>query len=124
MKRSELTMTGETYRLTPANWGETYIMVDEDAVSKMMSETFGEECDPDDDPNNKPETVEIATDGQGNFYAILEPYEATSWGRKTGEVFNENMFRKCQNPAETGDDGTAEIYGQTWDIFDDEDDAE
>lgn len=120
MKRSELTMTGESYRLTPANWGETYIMVDEDAVSEMMAETFGEECDPDSDPNNKPQTVEIATDADGNFYAILEPYQ----DRRSKRWYNENLYMRCQNPAEYGEDGAAEIYGQIWDTFDDEDDAE
>lgn len=123
MKRSELKMTGETYRTTPTAWGESYVMVDEDAVSEMMAESFGEPCDPDSDPNDRPETVQIAVDNHGNHYAILEPYEATSWGRKTGEIYNENMFRKISNPAEATD-GTAEFLDNAWDTFDCEDEAE
>jgi len=118
MKRSELKMTGDTFRLTPAKWGETCIMVDEDAVSEAMTESFGEPCDPDDDDFDKPETVEIATDTDGNFYAILEPYRS-----RDGIWHNENMFRKCQNPADASD-GAAELYDRTWDTFDDKDDAE
>lgn len=119
MKRSELKLTGETYNLTPANWGDEAIIVDEDAAVAAMAECFGvEEEDVD---TNYSDEVEIATDDEGNFYAILVPYEGTSWGHKTGEVFNQNMYRKCQNP-DDANCGTIEIYGQTWETFDGEDD--
>ena len=122
MKRSELTMTGETYRMTPYKWGEQSIMVDEDAVAKSTAEAFEipvEQCDPDSDPNDRPESVDIARDAEGNYYAILHPYEKTSWGHKTGEMANENMYKLCQNPAEAVH-GSAELYGMSWEIFDDE----
>jgi hypothetical protein len=32
MKRSKLIMTGKTYRMTPANWGDSAIMIDEDTA--------------------------------------------------------------------------------------------
>jgi hypothetical protein len=124
MKRSELKLTGETYRLTPSKWGETYIMVDEDEVSRVTAEAFDipiDDCDPDNDPNDRPESVDIATGPDGKYYAILHPYEATSWGHKTGEIHNKNLYRECQNPAEAVDGGS-ELYGQTWELFDDEED--
>lgn len=116
MKRSELQLTGDRYSLTPDTWGEEYIIVDDAAASAAMRESFGDEFE---DDGKRGGTVEIATDSDGNYYAILEPYEATSWGHKTGDIFNQNMFRRCQNPADVTD-GLAEIYGETWDIFDDE----
>jgi hypothetical protein len=119
MKRSELKMTGETYRMTPANWGDSAIMIDEDAASEAMAECFGEPCDPDSDESNKPENVEIAIDTDGNFFAILEPY----WDRQSKQWHNENLYLKCQNPADAAN-GTAEIYWQKWEMFDDEDTAE
>jgi len=123
MKRSELIMTGEIYRLTPYNWGETSIMIDEDAVAQCYADAAGvsvDEFDPDGDQNNKPESVEIATDGDGNFYAILEPFEKTSWGHKTGEMCNENMYMKCQDPSEVDDDGAVLLYSNKWQIFDED----
>ena len=120
MKRSELKLTGETYRLTPTSWGDTCIMVDEDAAAEATAEAFGlESCDPDDDPNDKPESVEIATDAEGNYYAVLVPTVVrSSYGKET---INENLYRPCQNPAEVDQYGTVCIYGRTWDRFDDED---
>jgi hypothetical protein len=119
MKRSELKFTGDTYDLTPDTWGEEYIIVDEDTAVKAMIESFGEDFE---DDAKRSETVEIAVDNEGTFYAVLEPYEGTSWGHKTGEWHNENMYRKCQNP-DTVSDGLCAIYGK-WDIFDDEEQEE
>ena len=115
MKRSELTMTGETYRLTPTHWGETSIMVDEDAVAEITAEAFDipvEECDPDSDPNDTPETVDIAKNDDGNFYAILHPFRAG------GKWHNENLYRPCDDPGEP-DNGSVSIHGK-WMTFDDE----
>lgn len=108
MKRSELKMTGDSYELTPAGWGQTYIITDDDLVCDAMRESFEDF----DDDGQRGGTVHIATDNIGNFYAILEPY--------TGENFNENLYRKCQGP-DNGNDGLCEIYGNRWEIFDDED---
>jgi hypothetical protein len=121
MKKSELILTGDTYRTTPVSWGEEYIMVDEVAAASCMDESFDDgPHDPDADPNDTPDTVDIAVDARGNYYAILHPYEETSWGHKTGEMFNENMYRPCQNPETVDSDGVAVFYTGRWEIFDDE----
>ena len=122
MKKSELTLTGETYRLTPDNWGDSSIMVDENAISESTANVFDidiSECDPNE--NGKLDSVDIAIDKDGKFYALLHPYEATSWGHKTGIMHNENMYRECANPANTTF-GAASLYGDTWEIFDEEED--
>jgi hypothetical protein len=85
-------------------------MVDEDVVAQSTAEAFGiESCEPEGDLDS----VEIATDGNGKFFAILEPFT------RAGKTYNENMFRPCQNPADATH-GSASIYGITWDIFEDE----
>ncbi len=122
MKRSELTIIGE-YRLTPDNWGDTSVMIDEDAVIEATADAFGinvDECDPDADPNNKPETVDLAVDVNGNHYVILRPFPAISWGHKTGEMYNENMYRPCEKLSDVSQ-GSLAIFGNSWQIFDDED---
>lgn len=122
MKRSELTLTGETYRITPKAWGEPCLMIDEGEVSEMMTETFGEECDPDSDPFDKPENVEIATDEQGNYFALSIQYEGTSWGRKTGEIFGANLYMPIADPNKP-ENGCCKLLG-SWETFDDEDEIE
>ncbi len=123
MKRSELTLTGETYRLTPdsyTGWGnESVLMIDEDLVEKTAQAASDDELPGlDDDPNDKPETVEMATDETGKYYAILPQYTSLSGGRKK---WTHDMYRQCQNPADVDTDGTIEMYG-SWESFDDEDD--
>lgn len=117
MKRSELKLTGEKYRLTPDSWGENFIMVDEDEIQRETAEAFSlpvDECDPDADPNNRPDSVEIATDAVGNFYAILVPFTTSD-----GRVHNDNMYRPCDDPT-NATRGSASLYGNTWEIFDEE----
>lgn len=116
MKRSELTTTGKTYRLTPDNWGDNSIMVDETAAITFMEKSLGCPCDPDADENNKPETVEIFTNSDGNLFAILEPFT------RNGETHNNNMFKPCDDPA-LADNGLAGIYGSFWLIFEEEEEA-
>jgi len=113
MLRSELTLTGEIYRLTPDCWGNTSVMVDEDAVSRSTAEAFGiGSADPDADPNSRPESVEIARDANGNFYAILVPFA------QNGVEYNTGMFKSCGDPA-TATDGSVMLYGTGWQAFED-----
>jgi hypothetical protein len=119
MKKSELTLTGETYRLTPDSWGDTNIMVDEDAVIAATADAFNipvDECDPDADENDKPDTCEIATDAEGNFFAIIQNKIVLGYG-KYEDV---EMARPCENPADATF-GAALVFGR-WEQFDDEDD--
>jgi len=119
MKRSELKLTGETYNLTPDCWGVESIIIDGPAAITLKAECF--DVNEDDVDTDYSGEVEIATDDEGNFYAILVPFEGRNCGHKTGKIYNQNMYRGCQNP--TGANcGTIEIYGQTWETFDDEDD--
>ncbi len=90
MKRSELTFTGDYYRLTPDTWGDTSVMIDESEAQLKASEMFGcsiSEAHPDKDPNNPPREIEIATDKEGNFYAVEE---------------KSNWFYKCEDPEKCG----------------------
>lgn len=120
MKRSDLTLTNENYRLTPDVWGDNCIMIDEDLVIEKFAEGFGESIEAMeeilDDPNTKPDSVEIATDDDGNYYIILEPFRSND-----GKWHNTDLYRPCQNP-ENAIDGAAEIYSNKWEHFDDEED--
>jgi len=110
MKKSELTLTGETYRETPAGWGETYLMVDEDAAEACMAKCFGEDFIGLEDENDKPGLwVEIATDAEGRFYGIYEE-EA------------DDGYHFSENPAEA-EDGIIFI-GSEFHFFDDEDELD
>jgi len=114
MKKSELKIVDQM-RITPIGWGEPYVMVDE----TLATESFDETVDPDDDPNDLPETVDIATDKDDNYYAVAIPYEGTSWGHKTGEMHNENLYKPIENPNECSD-GLAAFLDNHWLLFDDE----
>ena len=118
MKRSELKMTGDIYRLTPDNWGDTSIMVDEDECIESTADAFSisvDECDPDDPENGELVKVEIATDSNGDFYAVHQPQFL-----RGGRVINDDIFRKCQNP-EDATQGIALLYGNFWEHFEEED---
>ena len=120
MKRSELKLTGELYRLTPPQWGEETIMIDEDKIAEEMQKCFDLETVPDPEENGKLETIELAI-ADGKYYAVLEPSEETYGGHKTGVIYNQNMYRECENPADAVN-GAICIYG-CWKIFDDEEEA-
>ena len=117
MKKSELKITGDSYRTTPTSWGDTSIMIDEDAAVENMRECGFEVESPDDDENDRP--IEIAVDSDGVFYAIQPAWEKTSWGRSTGET-NPELYIQCENPAEASN-GLICVFG-TWHEFDDDDD--
>ena len=121
MKKSELKIVDQL-RLTPKGWGEPYVMVDEAMAIQTISDSFEtESIDPDDDPNDLPKTVDLATDNDGNYYIISIPYEGTSWGHKTGEIHNENLYMPIEDPNECTQ-GLAEFLANQWSLFDDETD--
>lgn len=119
MKKSEIRLTGDSYRTTPTSWGDTCIMVNEDMAVESMRESGFEVESPDGDENDRPLEVEIAVDEDGIFYAIQPAWEETSWGRRTG-VINPELFIRCENPADTID-GMIGTYG-SWHEFDGEED--
>jgi hypothetical protein len=120
MKRSELKTTGETYRMTPDGWGnESYIMIDEDLAAKAAQEAFNLDEPPDPDEGQRPQDVEVFTDDNGKFFAVIDPiYDRDYDGKK--RMVQDYMYTECQNPLEARD-GTAEMYGE-WQLFDDEED--
>ena len=92
MKKKDLTFTGETFFLTPAEWGETYFITDMDDAIETMQESFDDVTIP-----SQMDKIEIATDSDGQFYAVNTEAE---------------LYRKCQNPVEVID-GLGEIYGKS-----------
>lgn len=98
-KKSELTFTNIHYHLSPCEWGEQYIVVDEEKALDMMEESCGER-----DENPEYEwMIEIAKDGEGNFYAYHEEWDEIA---------------KCDDP-DKSKDGFAWIG--KFESFDDED---
>ena len=113
MKRSELTSTGESYRVL--NTRETeMIMTDEDEVVRHMREGYDTEDEEYNFDKSDIDEVEIFTDRQGQFYAILEPF-TDSHG-----CHNENHYKRCENPTDAYD-GSFLYLEQHWNIFEDED---
>lgn len=118
MKRSELKFTGEQFDLTPDSYGETAIITDEILACVEIAQLFGiDEYDFDDE--SRRDEVELATDSDGNYYAVLVPFEQTSWGHRTGIWNNKNLFKKCANPSDAKN-GLLEISSGKWEMFDDE----
>jgi hypothetical protein len=117
MKRSELKNEIGTYRLTPDNWGDNCIMIDEDAVCQAYADAADvevSEYDPDGDENNRPDSVVVWSDSNGNFYAVLVPFTT-----RNGVTHNDGLYMKCQNPDEAIDGGAC-LYETKWGSFDDE----
>lgn len=109
MKRSDLTMTGQSFNLSPDEWGEKSIILDNAAYLAEIRECF------DDSEIEEPENlqaVEIATDREGNFFAVLVP-ETTRQG-----VINDDLFASCGNPNE---EGAGCWLAFRWEHFEDED---
>ena len=124
MKRSELKNEIETgLRITPDNWGETYIISNKDAACEAMVSAFGEGMSQ--DYENQLDDVETKIDHSifelnGKFYAVQEPYHYNSgYGRM--KPATDLMYIECDDP-KTVTDGLVAVHGK-WQSFDDEDDA-
>jgi hypothetical protein len=94
MKKSEIELTGDVYRLTPANLGcDTFI-----TNVSLFSEDYSDEI----------ELVNIAKTKDGEFYALLDQYESLGYGRRkqVGTV-----CRPCQAPR-TIQNGVGDLYGK------------
>ena len=121
MKRSELKNEIETgLRITPDNWGETYIISDEDAACEAMVSAFGEGTSQ--DYQNQLDEVETKIDHSifelnGKFYAVQEPYHYNS-GYGSMKPATDLMYIECDDP-KTVTDGLVAVHGK-WQSFDDE----
>ena len=102
MTKSELVFTGNCYNLSAPDCGEEYVVVDYDKALKLMKDSFGDDVD-----NILGDDVEIATDNDGNFYAVAEP-------QSNGLQF----FVKIENP-DNATEGVAELLSK-WEFFDEE----
>jgi hypothetical protein len=123
MKRSELKIEIETgLRITPDNWGESYIIRDRGAACAAMASAFGEGVAQDyDEQLDEIETkIEHSIfELNGKFYAVEEPYYYNS-GYGKMKPATDLMYAECDDP-KTVTDGLVAIHGK-WQSFDDEDD--
>lgn len=103
MKRSELKTIGYG-NLTPESWGnETFIILDEDLARKTIREIY------EDDDSELGKSVEIATDGNGHYFAIPEN--------------EQDIYFECRPPEPIPPDGMIEILSSHAERFDYEDDV-
>jgi hypothetical protein len=120
LKRSELVNKLGNYRLSPSNFGNTCIMINEEEYEEAVADSFDMEpgeVDVDSDPNDRPQDVEIWEDAEGNCYGVVEEHTSPGYGRppkKTGEKYLE-----CDHPNDATYGGL--LFDGRLKSFDDED---
>lgn len=121
MKRSELKNEIETgLRITPDNWGETYIISDVDAACEAMVSAFGEGTKQDYETQLDGVETKITHsifELNGKFYAVQELYYYNS-GYGKMRPSNDLKYIECDDPR-TVSDGLVAVHGH-WQSFDDE----
>lgn len=104
MKRSELKNEIESgIRMTCGSWGESYLMIDEQAAFEAMVESFGgtaAEYEKQRDQERGDTDISIF-ELNGKFYAL-----------------NDGRYIECDDP-KTCDSGLLSMHGK-WESFDDE----
>ena len=106
MKKSNLKMTGEIYSLTPDSWGSVNsIIIDEKPITIIMANLFDMTIEAVTHDIEHSDSIEIAVDAQGNYYAI-----------KNGQ------YAPCDNPINVSQ-GCADLY-DAWEFFDEEESNE
>ena len=105
MKRSELKNEIESgIRMTCGSWGESYLMLDEQAAFEAMVESFGGDAG-----DYEKQRDEERGDDDISIYEINGKFYAVSEGK----------FIECDNP-KTCESGLLDMHGK-WESFDDED---
>jgi hypothetical protein len=118
MKRSELKNEIDSgIRITCGSWGESYLMIDEQAAFEAMVDSFGgtaAEYEKQRDEERGDTDISIF-ELNGIFYAVNPQFEALSGGRRR-EL--DPIYIECDDP-KSCNDGLLAMHGK-WESFDDE----